>query len=47
MFSMESTCPFSERSFPFPKRSHEAAGVEFVPAKNGKGVGVRLVRDRR
>jgi transcriptional regulator with XRE-family HTH domain len=24
----------------------EAAGVEFIPAKNGKGVGVRLREDR-
>jgi transcriptional regulator with XRE-family HTH domain len=28
------------------RRSLEGAGVEFIPAKNGKGVGVRLKEDK-
>ena len=27
------------------QRAIENAGIEFIPAKHGKGVGVRLVRD--
>jgi transcriptional regulator with XRE-family HTH domain len=28
------------------RRALEAAGVEFIPARNGKGVGVRLREDK-
>jgi transcriptional regulator with XRE-family HTH domain len=28
------------------RRALEAAGVEFIPAKNGKGIGVRLREDQ-
>lgn len=29
------------------RRALEKAGVEFIPAKNGKGVGVRLREDQK
>ena len=37
MFLHGKHLPVFGKAFPFPKCSHEAAGVEFIPAK-GKGV---------
>jgi len=39
------TCESIINSFQCPSRALEDAGVEFIPAKNGKGVGVRLRED--